>query len=104
MSEPEFAAFKAWVSRHNAAPSVAEKNALESEGLTLATERLRKMADLIQADPERAIALAVPASIRSQLPAAMAALTEEWISKTGDYEVICARAAALRTAHPPRDD
>ena len=96
VSEPEFVAFKAWVVRHDAAPSVVEKNALESEGVTLATARLRKMVDLIQADPERAIALAVPASVRSQLPAVMAALIEEWISKTGDYEVICVKPAPGR--------
>jgi len=101
VSEPEFAAFKAWVVRHNAAPSAVEKSALESEGVTLATARLRKMADLIQADPERAIALAIPASVRSQLPAAMAALTEEWISKTGDYEVICVKPVPGRLPFAP---
>jgi len=101
VTNADFAPFKSWAVRYQAAPSTAAKTALESEGITLATARLSKMAALIQADPEQAIALAVPASVRSQLPAATAALTEEWISRTADYEVICVQPAPGRLPFAP---
>jgi PKD domain/Bacterial Ig domain/Carboxypeptidase regulatory-like domain len=87
VSEPAFAAFKEWTVRHQSATTV--NPTLEQEGVALARERLSTMADLIQSDPERALALAVPPSLQSRLPAAVQALTESWVKQTGDYEVIC---------------
>jgi hypothetical protein len=87
-SEPEFAAFQKWVARFQAA-SAADKLALEAEGVALAGTRIQKMAELIQNAPEQAIALAVPESVRSQLPPVVTALTENWVRQTGSYEVVC---------------
>lgn len=88
VTEPEFAAFKEWVGRFQSG-SVADKLALEAEGARLATVRLRKMAELIQSAPEKAFSLAVPDSVRAQLPSTVAALTENWVRQTGSYEVVC---------------
>ncbi|MBK7998391.1 MAG: PKD domain-containing protein [Verrucomicrobia bacterium] len=86
--EPEFAAFQNWVTRFQAA-SAADKLVMEAEGVALAGVRIQKMAELIQNAPEQAIALAVPESVRSQLPPAVTALTENWVRQTGSYEVVC---------------
>jgi hypothetical protein len=91
--EPTFAAFKEWTHRHQKAGSVAAQTALETEGATLARTRLAALADLIQSDPERAVALAVPDSVRDLLPASVRALMEERITRTGDYQVVCVMPA-----------
>lgn len=89
VAEPAFAAFKAWTVRSSRANAGAGRAALEQEGVALAKARLTELAALIQSNPERALALAVPPSVQAQLPAAVAALTEQWVRQTGDYDVIC---------------
>lgn len=89
-AEPEFAAFQDWVRRHAIARTTAAPKAeLETEGVVLATARLRRLAEFIQADPEKALSLAMPDSVRAQLPAPVAALTENWVRQSASFEVVC---------------
>ncbi len=88
VAEPEFAAFKEWVTRFQSG-SAADKLGLETEGVRLATIRLQKMAELIQSAPEKALALAAPDSVRAQLPSTVAALMENQVRQTGSFEVVC---------------
>ncbi len=87
-SEAPFAAFAGWARRfQDVAP--AGRSALESEGVTLALARLTALANLIQANPERALALAVPASLRAILPESIRSVSEESINARGGYDLIC---------------
>jgi hypothetical protein len=86
--EPACAAFAAWSKRHAAAPP-ADQAALAGEGERLARERLVVLARLIATDPERALALAVPPSVRAAMPANVRALLEETVNARGDYQVLC---------------
>ncbi len=88
VSEPIFAEFETWTDRFRQAPSTEAKAALEAEGVRLARVRLTAMADLIQADPERALVLAVPAGVRDALPESVKALLEEAVNVRGDYQVL----------------
>lgn len=101
VTEPPFAAFKEWTERLEKSGSVAAKTAMEEEGATLARARLAALADLIQSDPQRAVELAVPDSVRGQLPASVRALLEERISRTGDYEVVCVTPAPGQKVSAP---
>ncbi|MBI3881143.1 MAG: PKD domain-containing protein [Verrucomicrobia bacterium] len=89
VEERAFAAFKDWVKR-NAAATGAERAAMEDEGVRLATKRRSELTKLIQADPQRALALAVPDFVRTEMPAAVAALLETPISGRGDLTVMAA--------------
>ncbi len=91
--EPSFAAFKAWTERYPKAVEAGARADLEREGIALARARLVEMTGLIQTDPERAVELSVPDSVRARLPAPVVALLEERISKVGDYEVVCVMPA-----------
>jgi hypothetical protein len=86
-AEPAFAVFVDWTRRYAAAPDTAAKAALEQEGIAAARARLTAMADLIQADPKRALELAVPFEVRSGLPNSIASLLEEQINTRGDLRV-----------------
>ena len=88
IEEPAFAAFAGWTRRYAAAP-VDQREALEPEGIALARARLNAMADLIQANPERALELAAPEAVRQALPASVQTLLEEKVNTRGDYEVVC---------------
>ena len=79
-----FVAFDAWRHRLTAAgdPSIL------AEGLRLAERRAMAMADLIARDPDRAVALAMPAAERDQLPAAVRERIERHIAGTGFYGVL----------------
>ncbi len=90
VTEPAFAGFKEWTSRFANAGTPEEKAALMSEGLALAEERRNQMADLIDQDPRRALELAVPVTLRRQLPEEIAAQLEEPVSGRGDLFVIAA--------------
>src|SRR5204862_2986116 len=63
VSEPAFAEFKHWTSRYLSADP-AQKTKLEAEGVRLAAPRRHAMADMITAQPERALALVVPYGVR----------------------------------------
>jgi hypothetical protein len=100
-AEPPFAAFKDWTERHANAAGTAAVAALEAEGVTLARARLEALADVIQSDPQRAVELAVPDSVRQRLPASVRAQLEERIDRTGDYEVICVMPAPGQQVSTP---
>lgn len=91
-SEPVFAAFKSWVERWlSRAPG--ETAELEREGVALATERRRALADMIRYNPQRALELAVPVPVRRQLPQAVESLLEERVNTRADYRVLAAAPA-----------
>lgn len=90
--ESAFAAFHDWVGRFEKS-SEGNRAALEAEGLALARRRREELKDLIPSDPKRALELAVPLSVRSALPEAMASELEARIQGRGDYEVLAAMAA-----------
>ncbi|HEY6167967.1 MAG TPA: LamG-like jellyroll fold domain-containing protein [Verrucomicrobiae bacterium] len=84
VSEPKFAAFAAWVERFKSGAGS------EEEGINLATARREELARLIRENPQRALELAVPASVRGQLPAAVLALLEQPIDGRGDLTLMAA--------------
>ncbi|HEV2695282.1 MAG TPA: Calx-beta domain-containing protein, partial [Verrucomicrobiae bacterium] len=58
------------------------------EGERLAWKRREAMLDLIQNDPQQAIAMAVPFELRQSLPAQITKLLEEQVDGRGDLEVL----------------
>lgn len=90
VSEPEFAAFREWTERWLAA-DVAGRTSLENEGVRLAAQRRRAMADKITAQPERALALTVPHGVRKHLPGTITVLLEEPVNAMAEFSVIAAR-------------
>jgi autotransporter-associated beta strand protein len=90
VTEPAFAGFREWTGRFSNAGTPEEKTALIGEGLALAEERRNQMADLIDQDPRRALELAVPVTLRRQLPQEIIAQLEEPVSGRGDLFVIAA--------------
>ncbi len=61
-----------------------------TDGLRLVEERRGVLKQLIQDDPEAALASAVPWSIRNQLPEEIAARLEQRISATAEFSVLAA--------------
>lgn len=88
--ERAFAAFENWLQRHDASTTTADRTVLEIEGVALAQRRRDQMEDLIQADPRRALELAVSDAVRATLPASITDLLEERVAGRGDFEVLCA--------------
>jgi hypothetical protein len=80
-------AFDAWVQRFLAAAPEA-RSAMMAEGEALAGRRRAALKTLIQSDPRRALALAVPAAVRGRLPERIAAQLEEPIRGRGDLNVM----------------
>lgn len=91
--EPAFKEFHDWARRFWSASAGAEPADLLARGVSLARKRREEMIDLIQADPERALQLAIAESMRRILPPAITALLEEQVSGRGDLEVLCALPA-----------
>ena len=71
----EFAAFRSWTERYLAA-TPGQRDRLRAEGRQLAQARRTALHRLIVSNPEAALAVAVPAALRAQLPAEIAALLE----------------------------
>ncbi|HEX2750445.1 MAG TPA: PKD domain-containing protein, partial [Verrucomicrobiales bacterium] len=90
VSEPAFAEFRDWTSRYLSAEPGA-RAALEVEGVRLATVRQRAMANMITAQPERALALAVPYGVRHGLPGSITPLLESPVNAMAEYQVMAAR-------------
>jgi len=88
--EPAFAQFADWTRRYSAATPQAGA-AMEADGIVLARVRLLAMAELIQSNPQRALELAIPQSVRDRMPAAITALLEQPVNATGDLEVLAFR-------------
>ena len=89
-NEKPFADFAHWVHNYDDATPSA-RLALEPLGIQLATERRRILADLIQADPERALQLAVPFEVRERMPTSVQGLFEERVNARGNYSVLAVR-------------
>ncbi|MHA3769947.1 Ig-like domain-containing protein [Verrucomicrobiota bacterium sgz303538] len=86
VSEPQFAAFKEWTERYLAATPDKRRD-LVQEGVRLAATRQRAMADTIIARPERALELAVPQSMREELPHQVTEKLEQQINTRGNFFV-----------------
>ena len=94
---PAFPEFSGWLARwESAGPD--ESGELEAEGVRLARDRRRRMADLIISRPEEALAAAIPVELRQRLPRAVADLIEEPLNAMGRFSVACARPAPGREA------
>jgi hypothetical protein len=83
---PAMTAFRAWTRRLLAAPP-AQRAALVAEGVALAHARQAELLALIQTDPERALAVTVPAVVRQELPPSVIAELEARVAGTGDFGV-----------------
>ena len=92
--------FSKWTRAYVAADAAA-KAALEAEGIEWATARRKMMVEIIENDPERAFELAIPESVRKQLPASVASLLEERVSAYGDYSVLAAIPLPGQTMNIP---
>ena len=86
-NEGAFQPFNAWSERYLAASTV-EQPLLIAEGAALAQARRAVLAELIQADPERALAMAVPMRVRQQLPAEVVQQLEDRVNDRGRFEVL----------------
>jgi len=78
--------FDEWTKRYLAAPAV-ERVPLIEEGVQLARERRPVFKQLIEDDPELAIASAVPMVVRQQLPPIILAQLEKRVNQRGDLRV-----------------
>ena len=87
-SPPAMADFREWMSRYRSAGSPDARQALQSEGVTLAKARLTAMADLVQLDPARAFEEAASYEDRKSLPPALQQLLEQPINGVGDLSVL----------------
>lgn len=89
-AQPEtMAAFRAWTERYRvAAPPV--RVALADEGVALARARRPAMLDLIKNDPQRALAVTVPAAVRRDLPAEVVAELEQRVAGKGEFALVAA--------------
>jgi autotransporter-associated beta strand protein len=83
MPEPIFEEFRRWT----AAAPAARTGADLQHGVELARQRRAELLDLIERNPQRALELAVPDSLRRQLPDAIVALLEERVDAQGDLMV-----------------
>lgn len=92
---PEVVAFGEWLGRWERAGS-GERVGMEAEGVGLARERRRRMADLMVADPERALRLAVRGVRRVGLPERVREMLEEEVNAMGSFSVACARVVPGR--------
>ncbi len=88
--EETFARFHDWAEQYVKAASDADRAALERAGVELAAQRRSELSALIRTDPERALELAVPLSIREALPRTVTGLLETRISDRGDLAVLAA--------------
>ncbi len=95
-AQPEsFGAFRAWTDRYRAAPAAA-RGALVEEGVSLARSRRVALLDLIRSDPQRALAVTVPAAVRRDLPPEVAVELERRVAGKGEF--------ALMASSPSPDD
>jgi len=86
----EQAAFRAWTLRYLQAPSPAARLGLLAEGVQRAQARRPSMLALIASDPQRALALTVPAQIRQRLPAVVLAALEARVAGRGELSLLAA--------------
>jgi len=87
IQEEAFARFHDWAENY-LKTTASQKPALELEGLELAKSRREALRDLIQTDPQRALELTVPVSVRDAFPDLIANQLEERISQSGRLAVL----------------
>lgn len=87
VTEPAFAAFQRWVRQFRALPET-EKAAALPQGIALAQQRRHALKAMIRTDPERALALTVPAADRRDLPLEITTLLEHRVDARGDLDVL----------------
>jgi uncharacterized repeat protein (TIGR01451 family) len=87
-SHPVLAGFNSWANEYTVATNLAARAQMQSQGLSLARERRAMLAELIKSNPQQALAAAVPASVRGQLPPDIAAELETRVSGIGDFSVL----------------
>jgi len=92
IAEGDFSRFRDWTRSYLAADPSAQ-GFLAAEGIALAKARREDMTGLIKSDPRRALELAVPASVRRDLPAEVAAQLEERVDGRGELAVFGALPA-----------
>jgi hypothetical protein len=80
---PAMAQFQKWADDYRARPAPEKIEA----GIKAATERRAELRRLIRSDPEQALAVAVPESVRRILPHEICSLLEEKIDARGDLLV-----------------
>jgi hypothetical protein len=85
---PDIRAFAGWVEKFLAAPP-ADQLILEDEGVELAKARQKVIKEQIVTDPRRALANAVPITIRKQLPHQVVRYLEKRIDTFGDWGTQC---------------
>jgi len=90
--EPEFARFADWTEQFLGTIAPGGKAAAEVDGVVLARNRRRAMAELIRHNPQRALELAVPIRVRKALPSHIAAELEEHVGGRGDRSLFAALA------------
>lgn len=83
MPEPTFEEFRRWT----AALPAARTGAGLQQGIELARQRRHELLEMIEKNPRRALELAVPDSVRQQLPEEIVALLEERVDTQGDLLV-----------------
>lgn len=98
---PAFARFASWLKNYTQAPA-AQKAALEAEGVRLATERRKPMAEMIERDPKRALELAIYPAQRTGLPVAVLAQLEVFVQGRGTYRVFSGSAAPRGDVDPQK--
>jgi hypothetical protein len=86
---PAFMSFRMWAERYaaNSAAGRTVRPAEIAQGVELARARKEALRELIKSDPERAIALSVPAQVRKKLPSAVVPELEERVSGVGEFSV-----------------
>jgi len=88
-SNSAFADFDSWASQFTVTPpNITSKAQILSGGVSLAKARRHAFAELIKTDPQKALALTVPASVRQRLPAEVVNELETRVSGIGDYSVV----------------
>lgn len=92
IAEGDFSRFRDWTRSYLAADPSAQES-LAAEGIALAKARREDMTSLIKSDPRRALELAVPSSVRRDLPAEVAAQLEERVDGRGELAVFGALPA-----------
>jgi autotransporter-associated beta strand protein len=85
VTEPEFAAFQQWTEQYAAADE-AVKRELAKEGQRLAGIRRGQFAEMMRKNPARALALAVPQTVRRALPAEVLEKLEKPLDTMGAIE------------------
>lgn len=89
---PELERFRDWTRRFIQTSSPG-RTTMINEGVQLAAERRQRMRELIQADPERAIAWTVPVAVRDLMPPPIEALLERRVSGQGNFDLLVSTPA-----------